>query len=387
MKTKSRYIREMIGSFFLLGPRGTGKSTWLAEKLDKALTLDLLNPEIHRQFLAKPERLLEWLSANWNGQDVIIDEVQRIPELLSVVHQCIEKQGIRFILTGSSARKLKRTGIDLLAGRAGISVAHPFMASELGSDFSLEKALEFGLVPLICASKEPNVTLEGYATLYLREEIMAEGLVRNIGNFSRFLEVISFSQGSILNISEVSRECQVSRKTVEGYVSILEDMLLGVRLPVFSKRAKRHLVKQAKFYFFDAGVFRSVRPKGPLDSPHEIDGLALEGLVYQHLNAWCDYTGAHKLYFWRTPAGTEVDFVVYGESEFWAFEVKNSRSISRKDLKGLKTFLSDYPESRAIMLYRGTEKYIEDSILCMPCDEFLRNLKPGKITLPEDLRQ
>jgi predicted AAA+ superfamily ATPase len=379
MNVKKRYIKELLGSFFLLGPRGTGKSTWLSEIKVEPLTLDLLEPDIHRRFLARPELLSEWLAANWNGQTVVIDEIQRVPELLSVVHRSIENQKIRFILTGSSARKLRRSGIDLMAGRAGMSVSHPFMASELGSDFSLEKALTYGLVPLVYASEEPDATLNGYVSLYLREEVQAEGLVRNIGDFSRFLEVISFSHGSILNISEVSRECQVSRKTVEGYVSILEDMLLGARLPVFSKRAKRRLVKQAKFYYFDAGVFRSVRPKGPLDRPEEMDGLTLEGLVYQHLKAWCDYTGDHQLFFWRTPAGTEVDFVVYGQSSFCAVEVKNSRSVSRKDVRGLKEFCSDYPESKAVLLYRGKERLMINDILCVPCEEFLAGLHPGQI--------
>ena len=365
-----------------MGPRGTGKSTWLARELDDALTLDLLNPDIHRRFLARPELLLDWLAANWDGQDVVIDEVQRVPELLSTVHQCIENQKIRFVLTGSSARKLKRSGIDLLGGRAAMSRSHPFMASELGTDFCLQKALEFGLIPLVVASREPQETLEGYISLYLREEVMAEGLVRNIGNFSRFLEVISFSHASVLNISEVSRECQVSRKTVEGYVSILEDMLLGTRIPVFSKRAKRNLVKQSKFYYFDAGVYRTVRPKGPLDHPQEMDGLTLEGLVFQHLEAWCDYTGSHELHFWRTPAGTEVDFVIYGESEFCAFEVKNSRTVSKKDVRGLKAFLSDYPESRGALLYRGNEKIVVGGVLCLPCDGFLTAVVPGSIPLP-----
>ena len=381
MKTKERYIQELLGSFFLLGPRGTGKSTWLAETMASSLTLDLLQPEIHRRYLARPELLSEWLAANWNGQTVVIDEIQRVPELLSVVHQSIEKQKIRFILTGSSARKLRRTGIDLMAGRAAMSVSHPFMASELGPDFSLDKALIYGLVPLVYASEEPDATLGGYISLYIQEEVQAEGLVRNIGNFSRFLEVISFSHGSILNISEVSRECQVSRKTVEGYVSILVDMLLGARLPVFSKRAKRGLVKQSKFYYFDAGVFRSLRPKGPLDRPEELDGLTLEGLVYQHLNAWCDYTKGHKLFFWRTPGGTEVDFVVYGETTFFAVEVKNSRSISRKDVRGLKAFCSDYPESTAVLLYRGKERLMINEILCVPCEEFLADLQPGQIAI------
>ncbi|MBT3193301.1 MAG: ATP-binding protein [Verrucomicrobia bacterium] len=380
MRTKKRYIKELLGSFFLLGPRGTGKSTWLSETMAQSLTVDLLQPELHRRYLARPELLSEWLAANWEGQNVVIDEIQRAPELLSVVHQSIEEQKIRFILTGSSARKLKRTGVDLMAGRAALSVSHPFMASELGADFSLEKALRYGLVPLIYASEEPDATLGGYISLYLQEEVQAEGLVRNIGNFSRFLEIISFSHGSVLNISEVSRECQVSRKTVEGYVSILEDMLLGARLPVFSKRAKRGLIKQSKFYYFDAGVFRSLRPKGPLDRPEEIDGLAIEGLVYQHLNAWCDYTGDHKLFFWRTPAGTEVDFIAYGPSTFCAVEVKNSRNVSRRDVRGLKAFCSDYPESEAILLYRGRERIMVNDVLCVPCEEFLAGLKPGKIS-------
>lgn len=380
MNVKRRYIRERIGSFFLLGPRGTGKSTWISQMEGQSLVLDLLDPEIHRRFLARPELLNEWLAANWTGQSVVIDEIQRVPELLSVVHQNIEERRIRFILTGSSARKLKRTGVDLMAGRAGMSVCHPFMASELGEDFSLEKALTYGLVPLVCGSQEPDVTLQGYISLYLREEVQAEGLVRNVGNFSRFLEVISFSHGSTLNIAEVSRECQVSRKTVEGYVSILEDMLLGGRLPVFSKRAKRGLVKQSKFYYFDAGVFRSLRPKGPLDRPEEIDGLTLEGLVHQHLRAWCDYTGEQDLYFWRTPAGTEVDFVVYGQTAFCAFEVKNSRTVSRKDVRGLNAFREDYPEAKTILLYRGKERQIVNGVLCLPCETFLLALKPGNIS-------
>jgi predicted AAA+ superfamily ATPase len=379
MDVKSRYIRAARGSFFLLGPRGTGKSTWLSKQADDAITLDLLNPEIYRRFVARPELLAEWLSANWDGQTVVIDEVQRVPELLSVVHLCIERHRMRFILTGSSARKLKRTGIDLLAGRAEMSTAHPFMGSELGRDFSLERALTYGLVPLIYASDEPDVTLAGYISLYLCQEIMAEGLVRNIGNFSRFLEVISFSHGSILNIAEVSRDCEVSRKTVESYVSVLEDMLLGTRIPVFTKRAKRTLVKQSKFYYFDAGVFRSLRPKGPLDRCEEIEGLALEGLVCQHLRAWCDYTGGHQLFFWRTPGGSEVDFVLYGDASFHAFDVKNSRTVSRKDVRALKAFHSDYPESTPILLFRGQERMVVDGILCLPCASFLSELTPGQI--------
>ena len=346
--------------------------------------MNLLEPAVHRRFAARPERLVDLLNGSPDQKTIIIDEVQKVPELLTVVHQFIEKKkGFRFVLTGSSARKLKRSGMDLLAGRAVVAFCHPFMASELGAAFKLEEALRLGTVPLVLAAENPDETLAAYVMLYVREEVMAEGLVRDIGGFSRFLEAISFSQASLLNVAEVSRECEVSRKTVEGYVSVLEDMLLGNRLPVFSRRAKRTLIKQSKFYFSDCGVFRSLRPKGPLDRPEEMDGAALEGLVYQHLKAWLDYSEeSHDLFFWRTQAGVEVDFVVYGESQFVALEVKNSQKVNRKDLRALKTFRSDYPECQTALLYRGTERLLIDDVWCIPCGEFLRRLTPSTGILP-----
>lgn len=384
MNHKNRFIREPAGSFFLFGPRGTGKSTWLERHLSDALWVNLLEPDVHRKFVARPERLAELLRGA-GKKTVVIDEVQKVPELLTVVHQFIErKEGFRFILTGSSARKLKRSGMDLLAGRAVVAFAHPFMAAELGPAFSLEEALRLGTVPLVLGAEEPEKTLAAYVMLYVREEVMAEGLVRDIGGFSRFLEAISFSHASLLNISEVSRECEVSRKTVEGFVSVLEDMLLGCRIPVFSRRAKRQLIKQSKFYFADCGVFRSIRPKGPLDRPEEMDGAALEGLVYQHLKAWLDYSnGSHELFFWRTQAGTEVDFVIYGESHFCALEVKNSGKVNRSDLRGLKAFQSDYPECKAALLYRGKERLLIDGIYCLPCQDFLVSLMPNQAIVAE----
>ena len=386
MQTKKRYIKEPAGSFFLFGPRGTGKSTWLELRFKDALWVNLLEPDVQRRLAAHPERLSELLEGNPGRKTVVIDEVQRVPELLTVVHQTLErKEGYRFVLTGSSARKLKRSGIDLLAGRAALAHSHPFMASELGDSFSLAEALRLGMVPLILAAEEPDEALAAYVMLYVREEVMAEGLVRDIGGFSRFLEAISFSQASLLNVSEISRECEVSRKTVEGYLSVLEDMLLGNRLPVFSRKAKRALIKHSKFYFSDCGVFRSVRPKGPLDRVEEMDGAALEGLVYQHLKAWTDYSKAsNELYFWRTQAGSEVDFVIYGESEFCALEVKNSRKVHRKDLTALRTFKTDYPESSVALLYRGTERRMVDGVFCLPCEDFLRRLTPDQAVIHSD---
>ena len=207
-----------------------------------------------------------------------------------------------------------------------------------------------------------------------------EGLVRNIGNFSRFLEAISFSHGSLLNTSNVARECEMERKTVEAYITILEDLLLAFRLPVFSKKAKRATSTHPKLYYFDAGVYRSLRPAGPLDRPEEIEGAALEGLIAQHLLAWSSYRGdKNKVYFWRTAAGSEVDFIVYGEEVFWAIEVKNTAKIRTEDLRSLKSFKYEYPQSKPFLLYRGKERLKRAGVLCLPCDEFLLNLTPRKI--------
>lgn len=363
-------------SFFLFGPRGTGKSTWLKAHFKDALWLDLLDPETFRLYSARPERLEELVLGNPEKKDIVIDEVQKIPELLDVVHALIEKKNnLRFILTGSSSRKLKRTGVDLLAGRAVKRDLHPFVAAELKDKFNLAEALTYGLLPLVFNSEDRESVLRSYASLYIREEVQAEGLVRNIGNFSRFLEAISFSHAAVLNVSNVSRDCQVERKVVENYVSILEDLLLSVRLPVFSKRAKRELIVHQKFYFFDAGVFRSLRPAGPLDKPEEIAGAALEGLVLQHLLAWNSYSGEkNKIYFWRTRSGSEVDFVVYGPDVFWAIEVKNSTKINDSELRSLRTFKEDYPECKTYVLYRGKEKLFRHGVHIVPCEKFLLDL-------------
>ena len=375
-----RYFKPPQKSFFLFGPRGTGKSTFVHRFFKNALFIDLLDPERVRVLSAAPERLKELVNAHGKATDIIIDEIQRVPELLSVVHSLMEENKDRtFVLTGSSARKLKRAGVDLLGGRALLCTMHPFMAIELGRKFNFNEALRRGLLPLVVTSQNPVEVLHSYAALYLREEVQMEGLVRNIGNFSRFLEAISFSHSSILNISNVAQECGVERKTVEGYVEILEDILLGWRLHVFTKRAKRQLAGHPKFFLFDAGVFRSLRPQGPLDRPEEIEGQALEGLVGQHLKAWIDYSGTKReLFFWRTRSGVEVDFVVYGPDGIYAIEVKNNRSVRPADMRGLRSFAEEYTESKTLLLYRGKDRMLKGNVLCMPCEEFLGNLHPDR---------
>ena len=278
-----------------------------------------------------------------------------------------------------SYRKIKQSGIDLLGGRALVRTLHPFMASEMKTEFDLIQALQVGSIPLVVSSKDPKETLNAYITLYMKEEVQMEGLVRNIGNFARFLEALSFSHGAILNVSNVARECEVKRKTVEGYIEVLYDLLLGCSLPVFTKRAKRAVIQHPKFYFFDTGVFRILRPKGALDQPTEIEGAALEGLVTQHLRAWIDYSqSSSKLYYWRTKAGTEVDFIIYGDECFWAIEVKNTPAIRRNELKPLKAFRQDYPECKPVFVYRGSERLLIDDVLCIPCESFLKRIKPNQ---------
>ena len=378
METAGRFLQPHAGSFFLFGPRGTGKSTWLRALQSQALWIDMLDPETLRLFQARPERLQERIAAQPQVTDVVIDEVQKVPALLDVVHKLVEgDRPLRFILTGSSARKLRRGAANLLAGRLTELHMHPFMAAELGEAFDLQRALEVGLVPLIWSALEPQNTLRAYASLYLQQEVQAEALVRNVSAFARFLEAISFSHGSLLNLAEVARECQVGRKTAEGYLEILEDLLLSFRLPVFTRRAKRHLVAHDKFFYFDAGVYRSIRPKGPLDTPEEIEGLALEGLIAQHLRAWVSYRNVPaELSYWRTKSGSEVDFVVYGEDVFVAIEVKRSRNVHHTDLRALKAFKEDYPEAQVCLLYMGQEELKINDILCLPCNTFLKKLHP-----------
>jgi predicted AAA+ superfamily ATPase len=378
MENTGRFLQVHAGSFFLFGPRGTGKSTWLRPLKGQALWIDMLDPETLRLFQARPERLLERIAAQPLITDVVIDEVQKVPAILDVVHKLVESdRPLRFILTGSSARKLRRGAVNLLAGRLTELHMHPFMAAELGDRFNVQRALEVGLVPLIWSAPEPQNTLRAYASLYLQQEVQAEALVRNVSAFARFLEAISFSHGSLLNLAEVARECQVGRKTVEGYLEILEDLLLSFRLPVFTRRAKRHLVAHDKFFYFDAGVYRSIRPKGPLDSPEEIEGMALEGLIAQHLRAWASYRNVPaELSYWRTKSGSEVDFVVYGDDVFVAIEIKRSRNVHHTDLRALKAFKEDYPEAQVCLLYMGQEEIKMSDILCLPCDTFLKKLHP-----------
>ena len=361
-------------SFFLFGPRGVGKTTWVKATFPDAVYIDLLEAEVFNDLLANPQRLENLIPKGYKDW-VIIDEIQRIPELLNEVHRLIEKYRYKFILTGSSARKIRRGGINLLGGRALTYQMHPLTSIELGDDFNIDHSLKYGHLPCVYTEDDPKSYLESYVKIYLEEEVRQEGLTRNLNAFARFLETATFSQGSVLNISNVARECAVERKVVENYFNILEDLLVGYRLPVFTKRTKRRLVRHSKFYFFDVGVYRTLRPKGPLDMVETIEGVAFESLLFQELRAIISGLGMdYKMYYWRTSSNMEVDFVLYGEKGIFAFEVKRTAKVSSKLLSSLKSFLRDYPQAKAFFIYGGKRLMHEGEIEIYPLNSFLKKL-------------
>jgi predicted AAA+ superfamily ATPase len=363
-------------SFFLFGPRGTGKTTWLRQHFsgEDVIFLDLLNSDLYTELLARSHRIDTLIPKDFQGW-IVLDEVQRVPTLLNEVHRLIESRNIKFAMTGSSARSLRRKGTNLLAGRALTFHMHPLTAAELGKDFNLSHAVQYGQLPSVQKNPAATEYLKSYVKTYLREEVQQEGLTRSIGNFTRFLETASFSQASPTNVAEIARESSLDRKVVESYLGILEDLLIAHRLPVFSKRAKRRMTAHSKFFFFDSGVYRAIRPMGPLDSPEEADGVCIETLCLQELRAINDLLGLdYELFYWRTSDGTEVDFIMYGPRGILAFEIKRSRSYHRSDLNGLKSFKRDYPMALCHLFYGGEEYREEDGIKIIPIAHALNNL-------------
>ncbi|MFH1488692.1 MAG: DUF4143 domain-containing protein [Pseudomonadota bacterium] len=360
-------------SFFLFGPRSTGKSTWVQKEFPSALFIDLLKASTFTRLTAQPDRLERMIPEGFSDW-VIIDEIQKIPALLDEVHRLIEGRKLKFILTGSSPRKLRRGGVNLLGGRALTLRMYPLTAAELKTDFDLKRALVHGLIPLAYTAEDPRDFLESYIQVYLQEEIAQEGLIRNIGSFTRFLESASFSQGSILNVSTVARDCAVPRKSVEGYFDILNDLQVGYRIPLFQKRARRKTQAHPKFYFFDAGLFRALRPLGPLEDDGGTTGPALETMVLQELLALSSYLRKrYQIHYWRSANKMEVDFIVYGENTFFAIEVTKASRVREDDTAGLKAFLHEYPKAKAYLLYGGSDCYYEDKIHFTPVTDFFRD--------------
>ncbi len=361
-------------SFFLFGPRGTGKTTWLKYNFKNAVYIDLLRADIYNNLLSYPENLSNFVPKNFSDW-IIIDGIQRVPELLNEVHRLIEEKKYKFILTGSNARKIRRRGVNLLAGRALTFYMYPLTAKELDDDFNLSESLRFGNMSAVYEEENKRKYLESYVSTYILQEVLQEGLTKNLPAFNRFLQAASFSQGYVLNISSVAKECSVSRKAAENYFSILEDLLMAYFLPPFTRKAKRRNVKHNKFYYFDVGIYQTLRLRGPLDITEEIDGPALETLVLQELKVINDYYDlGYGIYFWRTLSGVEVDFVLYGEKGFFAIEVKRKSTVIDKDLRGLKLFLKDYPQAKGLLLYGGSKKLYYDKITVIPILDFIKDV-------------
>jgi uncharacterized protein len=364
-------------SFFLFGPRGVGKSTLVRKRYPKSVYIDLLDSRTYQRLLADPGALVEYIPQQWHDF-IIIDEVQKVPQLLDEVHRLIENSGFKFILTGSSARKLRREGVNLLAGRALNYRLFPLTAEELGSDFELAKAINYGTLPEVINLTDEEIRaryLLSYVDNYLKEEVAAEGLTRNLSAFARFLQVASFSVGQVVNMAEIAREVGIERKVVQSYFEILDDLMLGVRVPIFSNRAKRELVVKPKFYYFDTGIYQTLRPRSVLDTDREIGGAALENLFLQHLlAATANEVQKYEVCYWRTVSGREVDFVLHGGNRLLAFEIKSNPRFSKSWLKGLKEFGRDYKEAELFLLYTGREKLYFDKIQVLPITEYLSKL-------------
>jgi predicted AAA+ superfamily ATPase len=378
-KNGRMYLRTIpyrnYSSFFLFGARGVGKSQWVRQEFGDAVIIDLLSSKIFNELQANPSRLSTYLPAQNCKSWVIIDEIQKIPKLLDEVHKLIEDKKIKFILTGSSARKLKSGKTNLLAGRALLEKMYPLTTREIGSDFNFSKSVRFGHLPKAYTNPDPESFLHTYVKMHLKEEVRDEGFTRNIDGFARFLEAASFSHGQYLNISAVAADCHVERKTVTEYFNILEDMMLAYRLPIFTKRAKRTMATHQKFFFFDSGIYQTLRPRGPLDSPEEIDGPAWEGLVLQELMAENYYHNwKFEFYAWHVSKGSDVDFVLYGPKGIFAFEVKRSSRIRGGELDGLKSFLKDYPMAKAFFISGSQEVRLIDGIQTVNIEDFLKNI-------------
>ena len=362
-------------SYFLFGPRGTGKTTFLQSEYPHAHYIDLLRADVYTTYLANPEKLEKSIPPNFTDF-IIIDEIQRVPELLNEVHRLIESPAhYKFILTGSSARKLRHQGVNLLAGRAYLYYMHPLTINELGADFNLAKSLQLGTLPACLTADNPQGYLDSYLGSYLEQEINQEGLTRNLSAFYRFLQVASFSQGSPLNTSSIAREVSVQVKVVDNYFSILIDLLIGVLLPSWTRRAKRRLVHRPKFYFVDAGLYNTARPSGYLDKQSEIGGIALETLFFSHLRAVNDYYQLRYTFsYYQTASGQEIDFVAYGKNGFFAFEIKLGAGFSPSWTRALTSFGKDYPEAKLYLIYTGSTTLYHNNITILPVETALKNL-------------
>jgi len=366
-------------SFFLWGPRQTGKTTLLREAYPDAHWIDLLKTDEFRRYVERPALLREELAHGDRPPLVVIDEVQKVPALLDEVHWLIENRKLAFALCGSSARKVRRGAANLLGGRATRYELYGLTAGEIGSEFDLDRMLNQGYLPRIYGMDRPARQLAAYVGDYLKEEIAAEGLVRQLPEFSGFLNAAALSDGDLVNFSNIARDCRVSSPTVKSYFGILEDTLLGRWLPAYTKRPKRRVIGAPKFYFADVGVVNHLARRGALERGGELYGKGFENWVFHELVAHNQYQERFvDLSFWRLASGIEVDFVI--GSMTLAIEAKASARITLDHMKGLRHLAADHPRARRMVVclepkHRTTSEGIE----ILPVSVFLRELGRGAL--------
>jgi len=364
-------------SIFFWGTRQTGKSTLMKTLFPNALWFDLLISREYKRLNAKPDILRETILANLNTQPVIIDEIQRIPELLNEVHWLISNHGVRFILSGSSPRKIIRSGANLLGGRALRYELYPLVSAEI-PNFDLMRAINNGLLPRHYAAENPQRLISAYIGNYLRDEIFAEARIRNIGTFARFLEVAALTNGEMVNYTNIASDCGISSTTIKDYFQIMEDTLIGRYLPSFQKRPKRRVITAPKFYLFDVGIANNLLSRGRIEMGTELFGKAFEHFIYQEIYAHSRYSdNEYPVYYWRTASQLEIDFVL-GDHEV-AIEVKATEQASSRHLKGLKAFCEEYTVKKAILVSNDHLPRLVDNILILPWKVFLNRLWAGEI--------
>ncbi len=359
-------------SVFLLGPRQTGKSSFIREQVPNHRNFNLLLPEVYNRLSFNPQSLIAEIQDN--SQIIVIDEIQKIPVLLDVVHFLIEERKVRFLLTGSSARKLKSTQINLLGGRARIKHLHPFLFRELGEDFKLETALAHGLLPGHYFSDDIEADLASYIGVYLQQEIANEGLTRNVPAFSRFLEVAALGHGEQIDFTKIANETQVARTTIHEYYQILQDTLIAHEVPAWRKSKKRRAVATSKYYFFDWGIVRKLQKISSVPEGSPLFGKAFESILFQEIKAYCDHHQIDGPHYWRTTGQDEVDFII---NDSIAVEVKGKPMVSAKDAKGLLKLQEEGGLKKYYLVYNGQSKLTfpeAPGIQALPWRDFLTAL-------------
>lgn len=366
-------------SFFLWGPRQSGKTTLLRETYATALWIDLLKSEEYRRFLQRPETLREVVAAAGAERVVVIDEVQKVPSLLDEVHWLIENRGTRFVLCGSSARKVRRGHANLLGGRAERRELLGLTAAEVGEGWDLGRMVNRGYLPSLYLADDARRLLDAYVADYLKEEIAAEGLVRNLPVYSEFLEVAALSDTELVNHTTIARECGVSSHTIQSYFQILVDTLLGRWLPAYKARPKRRVIQSPKFYFADVGVVNQLARRGRLEPRSELFGKAFENWVHHELVARSAYgSEPFELAYWRLPSGVEVDFIADGRV---AIEAKATGKVTSDHLKGLRELHVDQPRirRRLVVCLEQSPRRTDDGIDILPARDFAWALAAGDV--------